>query len=132
VIIARQSESTSRRALNSLAAAGDVQWHAVDVVDGKSVTRLIETIMGKYDRLDYAFNNGASGGHLVPVANMSEDAWRKTIDGYLTSVFLCMNAELRVMKESGSGVIVNNASVDGLCGYPFKGGAACSAACRPI
>jgi NAD(P)-dependent dehydrogenase (short-subunit alcohol dehydrogenase family) len=37
-----------------------------------------------------------------------------------------MTAELRAMEKSG--VIVNNASVDGLRGYPFPGGAAYSAA----
>ena len=50
------------------------------------------------------------------------------IDGYLTSVFLCMSAEIAAMKRSGASVIVNNASVDGLRGYPFPGGAAYSAA----
>jgi len=41
---------------------------------------------------------------------MTEDAWRKTIDGYLTSVFLCMSAEIAAMKRTGTSVIVNNAS----------------------
>jgi NAD(P)-dependent dehydrogenase (short-subunit alcohol dehydrogenase family) len=59
---------------------------------------------------------------------MSEAAWRKTIDGYLTSVFLCMSAEIPAMKEPKTSVIVNNASVDGVRGYPFAGGAAYSAA----
>jgi NAD(P)-dependent dehydrogenase (short-subunit alcohol dehydrogenase family) len=59
---------------------------------------------------------------------MSEGTWRKTIDGYLTSVFLCMSAEISAMKEPATSVIVNNASVDGLRGYPFAGGAAYSAA----
>ena len=51
---------------------------------------------------------------------MPETAWRKTIDGYLTSVFLCMSAEIAAMKKGG--VIINNASVDGLRGYPFADG----------
>ena len=66
------------------------------------------------------------GGRPAPVAAMSEEAWRKTIDGYLTSTFLCMSAEIAAMKKHG--VIVNNASVDGLRGYPISGGAAYSAA----
>jgi NAD(P)-dependent dehydrogenase (short-subunit alcohol dehydrogenase family) len=39
-----------------------------------------------------------------------------------------MSAEIAAMKRSGTSVIVNNASVDGLRGYPFPGGAAYSAA----
>ncbi len=105
-----------------------MQWRPVDVAEGKSVTRLVEAVIGMHGRLDYAFNNGGNGGRPAPVANMPEAAWRKTVDGYLTSVFLCMNAELSVMDKAKTGVIVNNASVDGLRGYPFPGGAAYSAA----
>lgn len=128
VVIASRGEAAAKAALKRLATEGDVQWRRVDVTDGKSVTRLIEAVMGVHGRLDYAFNNGGSGGRLTPVASMTEEAWRKTIDGYLTSVFLCMNAEIPAMKKSGAGVIVNNASVDGLRGYPIPGGAAYSAA----
>jgi NAD(P)-dependent dehydrogenase (short-subunit alcohol dehydrogenase family) len=132
VIIASRNEKRGTAALKDLradlASTGDVQWHAVDVANGKSVTRLLDAIMRSHGRLDCAFNNGGSGGRLAPVATMSEDAWRATIDGYLTSVFLCMSAEIAAMKAAGGGVIVNNASVDGLRGYPFTGGAAYSAA----
>jgi NAD(P)-dependent dehydrogenase (short-subunit alcohol dehydrogenase family) len=83
-------------------------------------------VMRMHGRIDYAFNNAGIGGRLAPVVAMSEEAWRKTIDGYLTSTFLCMRAEIAAMKKHG--VIVNNASVDGLRGYPISGGAAYSAA----
>jgi NAD(P)-dependent dehydrogenase (short-subunit alcohol dehydrogenase family) len=128
VVIASRGEPAARSALKSLAKHGDVQWQAADVADGKSVARLIEAIESQHGRLDYAFNNGASGGRGAPVGSMTEAAWRKTIEGCLTSVFLCMSAEIPAMKRSGGGVIVNNASVDGLRGYPFPGGAAYSAA----
>ena len=108
VVIASRGKATATAALKELAGAGDATWQAVDVADGKSVARLIATAMGEHGRLDYAFNNGGSG--------------------YLTSVFLCMSAEIAAMKRSGTSVIVNNASVDGLRGYPFPGGAAYSAA----
>lgn len=128
VVIASRGEAAARGALKTLGKVGDVQWQAVDVTDGKSVARLIDAIVSQHGRLDYAFNNGGSGGRGAPVGAMTETAWRKTIDGYLTSAYLCMSAEIPVMKRAGTGVIVNNASVDGLRGYPFPGGAAYSAA----
>jgi NAD(P)-dependent dehydrogenase (short-subunit alcohol dehydrogenase family) len=128
VVIASRREAAAKSALKQLSVAGDVRWHPADTADGKSVARLIEAVAKMHGRLDYAFNNGGSGGRLAPVACMTEQAWRKTIDGYLTSVFLCMAAEIGIMKRSSAGVIVNNASVDGLRGYPFPGGAAYSAA----
>jgi NAD(P)-dependent dehydrogenase (short-subunit alcohol dehydrogenase family) len=62
-------------------------------------------VMGEHGRLDYAFNNGGSGGRSAPVAKMPEDVWRKTIDGFLTSVFLCMSAEIPAMKRSSTRLI---------------------------
>jgi NAD(P)-dependent dehydrogenase (short-subunit alcohol dehydrogenase family) len=88
--------------------AGDVRWLPVDLADGKSVARLIEGVVSVHGRLDYAFNNGGSGGSLAPVAKMSETTWRKTIDGYLTSVFLCMSAEIReAINEECSSCAIN-------------------------
>jgi len=126
VVIASRDERVAKRALETLAKDGDVQWLPVDVADSKSVSRLITAVIQKHGQLNYAFNNGGNGVRLAPVAVMAEAAWRKTIDGYLTSVFLCMSAEIGAMKKGG--VIINNASVDGLRGYPFPGGAAYSAA----
>lgn len=126
VIIASRNERRAKAALASL--ADKVSWIGCDVSDGKSVEKLIAAIMKEHGRLDYAFNNGGSGGRMVPVAEMSEETWRKTIDGFLTSVFLSMRFEIPAMLAEGSGVIVNNSSVDGLRGYPFPGGAAYAAA----
>jgi NAD(P)-dependent dehydrogenase (short-subunit alcohol dehydrogenase family) len=126
VVIASRNARRGQEAAKALAADGDVQWKEADVADGKSVAALVAAVVKLHGRLDLAFNNGGSGGRGAPVAKMTEEAWRRTIDGYLTSAFLCMSAELKVMEQSG--VIVNNASVDGLRGYPFPVGAAYSAA----
>jgi NAD(P)-dependent dehydrogenase (short-subunit alcohol dehydrogenase family) len=126
VVIASRKEATAKTALKALAKDGDVHWLAADVADGKSVKQLIGGVMRKYGRLDYAFNNAGSGARGAPVGKMTEDTWRKTLDGFLTSTFLCLTAEIPVIAKSGA--IVNNASVDGLRGYPFPGGAAYAAA----
>ena len=126
VVIASREAGAGKRAQEMLAKHGEVRWLAADAADGKSVVRLIDSIIEAHGRLDYAFNNGGSGGRSAPIGEMTETAWRKTIDGFLTSVFLSMSAEIPAMKKGG--VIVNNASVDGLRGYPFPGGAAYSAA----
>lgn len=126
VVIASRNEKRSKTALETI--KGRVSWIGCDVSDGKRVEKLIASILERHGRLDYAFNNGGSGGAGRPVGKMSEDAWRKTIDGYLTSAFLCMRHQIPAMLAKGAGVIVNNSSVDGLRGYPFPGGAAYAAA----
>ncbi|GAA3096201.1 SDR family oxidoreductase [Rhizobium viscosum] len=127
LVIASRNQKRAKQALASLPDGG-ASWVECDVADGKSVERLISGIVKQHGRIDYAFNNAGSGGRMVPVVSMSEDAWRKSIDGHLTSVFLCMRHQLPVMMRQGGGVIVNNSSVDGLRGYPFPVGAAYAAA----
>ena len=126
VVIASRNERRGKEAVKALEGEGDVQWRAADVADGKSVGKLVADVVKQHGRLDYALNPGGSGGRGAPVGKMSEEAWRRTIDGFLTSVFLSMRAEIPAMEKSG--VIVNNASVDGLRGYPFPAGSAYAAA----
>jgi NAD(P)-dependent dehydrogenase (short-subunit alcohol dehydrogenase family) len=128
VILASRNEKRAKAALKTLRHGKDVVWIACDVSKGQDVEKLCAAIGKKYGRLDYAFNNGGSGGSVGPVARGNEAGWRKTMDGYLTSAFLCLRYEIPLMLAQGQGVIVNNASVDGLRGYPFPGGAAYSAA----
>jgi NAD(P)-dependent dehydrogenase (short-subunit alcohol dehydrogenase family) len=128
VILASRNEKRAKAALKSLKAGKQASWTRCDVSKGKDVEKLCAAIKKAHGRLDYAFNNGGSGGSVGPVASGSETEWRKTMDGYLTSAFLCLRYEIPLMLEKGTGVIVNNASVDGLRGYPFPGGAAYSAA----
>lgn len=125
VVIASRNQARGKAAANKLKQCGEVHYLPVDTADGKSVATLFAAIKKQHGKLDYAFNNGGSGWGGA-VAKMSEKSWRRCIDGYLTSVFLCLQAEINAMGKGG--VIVNNASVDGLRGYPFPGGAAYSAA----
>jgi NAD(P)-dependent dehydrogenase (short-subunit alcohol dehydrogenase family) len=81
VVIASRDERTAKRCARTLAKDGDIQWLPADVADSKSVARLMRAVIEKHGQLDYAFNNGGSGGRSAPVAVMTETAWRKTIDG---------------------------------------------------
>jgi len=128
VILASRDEQRAKAALGRIKGGGNASWLPCDVASGADVARLCATIKERHGGLDYAFNNGGSGGFVGPVANGDEAGWRKTMDGYLTSAFLCLSHQIPLMLEKGAGVIVNNASVDGLRGYPFPGGAAYSAA----
>jgi NAD(P)-dependent dehydrogenase (short-subunit alcohol dehydrogenase family) len=127
VVIASRNEKRAQAALRAIDNEG-ASWIGCDVASGVEVGNLCSAIEQRHGRLDFAFNNGGSGGRFAPVARATEESWRKTIDGYLTSVFLCMRYEIPLMMKNRGGVIVNNSSVDGLRGYPFPGGAAYSAA----
>jgi len=129
VVVASRGKTKAEQTLQKIRkAGGKASWIEADVCDSKQVERLVQQTLVEYGRLDYAFNNAGSGGAAGLTAEIAEEAWTKTIHGYLTSVWLCMKYEIRAMLKAGTGCIVNNSSVDGLRGYPFPAGAAYSAA----
>jgi NAD(P)-dependent dehydrogenase (short-subunit alcohol dehydrogenase family) len=130
VVIGSRDEARARKALATFDPVESVSWIACDASNGVSVAALIEEIVKRYGRLDYAFNNGGSvgGEDLGRLGEMSEESWRRTIDGYLTSVFLCLRHELPVMLKADRGVIVNMASIYGHRGHAIEGGGAYAAA----
>jgi NAD(P)-dependent dehydrogenase (short-subunit alcohol dehydrogenase family) len=85
---------------------GDAVWLQADVTDAAQVRTLVDRTVAAFGGLDYAFNNGGSGGKGRPTAEMDERDWDETIDGYLKSVWLCMKYEILEMLKRGGGVIV--------------------------
>jgi NAD(P)-dependent dehydrogenase (short-subunit alcohol dehydrogenase family) len=130
VILASRDERRGRAALGSFPEGARVSWMPCDASDGRSVEALIAAICSAHGGLDCAFNNGGSvaGEDIAPIGDMSEDSWRRTIDGYLTSVFLCMRHQIPAMLKAGSGVIVNMSSIYGQRGHAIPGGGAYAAA----
>jgi NAD(P)-dependent dehydrogenase (short-subunit alcohol dehydrogenase family) len=94
---------------------------AVDVTQAGQVAHLVETVLARWGRLDYAHNN-AGVAHFGPrptfTAGYDEADWDRIIAVNLKGVWLCMKAELPVMTAQGSGAIVNTASVLGQVGSP--------------
>jgi NAD(P)-dependent dehydrogenase (short-subunit alcohol dehydrogenase family) len=97
-------------------AGGEAAFIRCDVSKAKEVEALISKSVETYGRLDYAFNNAGIGPDgkrvpIVPVAEMPEELWERTININLTGVFYCMKYEIRQMLKQKSGAIVNTSSV---------------------
>ncbi len=121
VVIASRTQETGEEVVRLITAAGgEAIWIQTDVSQAEQVQALIQKIIATYGRLDCAFNNAGSGGRGGWVAEVEEEDWDKTIDGYLKSVWLCMKYELIEMLKVGQGAIVNNSSVDGQRAFPWN------------
>ncbi|MCH5675403.1 SDR family oxidoreductase [Streptomyces gilvus] len=83
-----------------------------DVTDEAQVRTLFETAVSTHGRLDVVVNNAGLGG-TSPLADMTDEQWSRVLDVTLNGTFRCTRAALRLMREGGGGVIVNNASVVG-------------------
>ena len=89
----------------------------LDVTEDESVTECFQSLRRRFGRLDAAFNNagrtlGFSPTHETPIQRLQE-----SLDINLIGTFRCMQHELRLMTESGSGAIVNNASIGATRGF---------------
>jgi NAD(P)-dependent dehydrogenase (short-subunit alcohol dehydrogenase family) len=110
--------------LNGAAAAevaaglAGARSYAVDVSDAAQVNAVYAQIAADFGRIDGAVNNAGIGGEFGPITACSNANWDKVIAVNLTSVFLCMKAQLPIMLEGGGGSIVNMASLAGLLAEP--------------
>lgn len=83
-----------------------------DVTSVEQVRRMVDTIVSTWGKLDIAVNN-AGIARTASVEDMIEEAWDAVIDVNLKAVFLCCQAEGRVMLAQGAGSIINTASMSG-------------------
>ena len=94
-----------------------VDFFKADVSDEQEVDTLLAYIEEKYGRLDIAFNNAGISGVHAPIVNAEKKDWDHIISVNLTSNFLLMRAEVRLMlKKVNQGSIVNTSSIGGLTG----------------
>jgi len=93
---------------------------ACDVADEAQVASMIDRAVAEYGRLDMAFNNA---GIQVPPSDAADELienFDRVVGVNQRGVWSCMKHELRVMREQGSGAIVNCSSLGGLVGLPQR------------
>lgn len=90
----------------------DAMALAADVTQPEQVQRLVETVVGKWGKLTIGVNN-AGIGQWVDSEAMALADWRRLMAINLDAVFLCAQAEARVMLPAGYGKIINTASMSG-------------------
>jgi NAD(P)-dependent dehydrogenase (short-subunit alcohol dehydrogenase family) len=89
-----------------------------DVSSSADVQRFFDETIARFGRLDVLVNNAGIGNPPIPIINMPEEAWDRTLAVNLKSVFLCSKAAAnQFIKQGGGGRIVSVASQAGKTGY---------------
>lgn len=101
-----------------LKSFGEVDHLAVDVSQRESVTQAFDLAATRSGRIDILVNN-AGRATSAPFMKTDETLWQQMLTVNLTGTFLCTQAALPAMLESGWGRIVNVASTAGLIGYGY-------------
>jgi NAD(P)-dependent dehydrogenase (short-subunit alcohol dehydrogenase family) len=118
VVVAGRREPEGEETVEMVrAAGGDGLFVKTDVSKASEVETLVQRAVEKFGRLDVAFNNAGVEGVRAPIVRQSEEDWDQTIEINLKGVWLCLKYEIRQMlKQGGSGAIVNMSSITGLVG----------------
>ena len=112
VAVADYSAVGSDTVLGIQGAGGKAIFVPVDVSDSGQVTRMVETALRAFGRIDILFN-GAGILFYGTVLETDEQSWNRVLSINLTGTYLCCRAVLPHMIRQGGGSIINVASTVG-------------------
>lgn len=97
------------------AAGGEAAAFGANVGDAEACQRLIKEASERFGAIDVLVNNAGITRDTLAL-RMKDDDWQDVIDTNLSGAFYLARAALRGMLRSGSGRIINVASVVGIRG----------------
>jgi len=104
---------TLRSAVDVLDGAEDVLALEADVSDPEAVRRAVQQVHRRFGRIDALVNN-AGIAVFKPMLDTTLEEWQRVLAVNLTGPFLTTQAVAPIMRDQGSGAIVNIASISGL------------------
>ena len=114
VALAARDADTGRAVLDELGAGDAATFIPVDVTDQSSCEALIDRVVDRFGYIDILVNNAGGVGQFLPIAQMTDDEWKRTIDLNLSSTFWCTRRALPSMIERGWGRIVTISSMEAI------------------
>lgn len=112
LVIAGRSQERGEALVQELKALyGDrFMFHAVNVIHDQQMGALVDATVERFGRLDCLFNN-AGAGERSSVESVTEEEFDRVMRLLVGSAVFGMKHAARVMKTSGGGSIINNASI---------------------
>jgi meso-butanediol dehydrogenase/(S,S)-butanediol dehydrogenase/diacetyl reductase len=101
----------------------------VDITAAASIQAMLAEAMAAFGRIDILVNNAGAIFGPAPVAQMADEAWRRTLEVNATGTFLVAKAVLPAMIQAGrGGRVINMSSLATLRPRPFMAAYAASKA----
>ena len=118
VVAARRIQEGEETVSLAKDAGSEAIFVQTDVAKAAEIEALVNKTLDTYGRLDCAFNN-AGFGKPIPLTERSEEQWDAEADVNLKAVWLCLKYQIPAMLKTGTGAIVNMASMGGaILGVP--------------
>ena len=100
-------------------AGGEAIAIATDISRSEQVQAMVAQVVGRFGRLDIAFNNAALDLEHEPLHKITEDTFDRLVSVNIKGTWLCMKHEIeQMLKQGGGGAIVNTASIGGVGAAP--------------
>ncbi|SFR90264.1 glucose 1-dehydrogenase [Sphingomonas jatrophae] len=100
------------------ARGGEALFLRCDVAQTDQVADAVAKTVERFGRIDCAFNNAGVAARGVPVHEMSEADWDRTVGINLKGVWACLKYQCGQMLAQGGGAIVNTSSIMGVASGP--------------
>ena len=114
VVIADVQVDPAQRLASEL--GGMAEFVYADVTSEADVATAVDKTVNTYGRLDCMINNAGIVGALGSIAEISAEAWDRTISVLLTGTFYGVKHAARVMIPKRSGCIISVSSTAGIVG----------------
>ncbi|MDR5733922.1 SDR family oxidoreductase [Caballeronia sp. LZ025] len=120
VLADRDGDLASEQAAKIAGEGGVAFGVRCDVTDEAQVAAAVDRAVAKYGSLDMVLNNAGIQVPPSDAADETADSFQKVTAVNQFGVWACMKHELRIMREQGTGAIVNCSSLGGLVGLPGR------------
>ncbi|MBO1901510.1 SDR family oxidoreductase [Leucobacter weissii] len=97
-------------------AADSIAFVRLDVTDPSQWRSTVADIVREHGRIDVLFNNAGIVKAYEAVAEIALEDWNQVVDVNLNGVFYGCRTVIPVMREQGSGSIINTSSIWGIAG----------------
>jgi NAD(P)-dependent dehydrogenase (short-subunit alcohol dehydrogenase family) len=97
---------------------GEALFVRTDIAVEEDMRNAVEQAIAKFDRLDFAVNNAAIEGDVLPLLEQKTEVFQRVIAVDLVGVFFGLKYQIAAMVKQGGGSIVNVASIAGVRAHP--------------
>lgn len=122
VDVSAEGLEATRAAVLEAAPDTDILTTIADVSDEAQVDAYVIDTTEHFGRIDAFFNNAGIEGKQNPTESFTAAEFDRVVSINLRGVFLGLEKVLAVMREQGSGMVVNTASVGGIRGIGNQSG----------
>lgn len=105
-------------AQEELKALGEVLTVVADVSKEDDVKKYVKETVDTFGKIDIFFNNAGIEGKIALLTDLAVEDFDKVMEVNVRGVFLGLKYVLPVMREQGSGSVINTSSGAGLMGTP--------------